>query len=106
MANSKVCTKCQQELPLDRFCLNRAKKDLKNNICRACAAAYSHAHPEQNRIRSAKWTRAHMEHRHEYLKAYYQQHKEHIESLRRIRIARRKSELSESRMTEDLGQPH
>lgn len=44
MTETKRCTRCGQQLPIDEFAIRRASPDGRQNYCRACASEYARQH--------------------------------------------------------------
>ena len=54
----KLCSRCQQFLPLDAFGRNRSRANGRATYCRPCTAAYIHAWNRRNGERNhTKWIR-------------------------------------------------
>lgn len=99
---TKVCTKCEQEKPLDMFGAHKRARDGKHTQCRACriavSSAWAKAHPERmkelrlkywaengDRIRANKRVtdKNYREGRKAERKAYDEAHRDRINQLRR-----------------------
>ena len=46
---TKVCTKCGRELPIEKFYINKSLKGGHDNTCRECKNAYSKEWAKKNR---------------------------------------------------------
>jgi Recombination endonuclease VII len=44
MTETKRCTRCRQQLPIDAFAIRRASPDGRQNYCRACASEWARLH--------------------------------------------------------------
>jgi len=51
---TKICSKCKNELPVDNFCKDRSKKDGLFIWCRACRHDFTESRKEQTKIRNEK----------------------------------------------------
>ena len=67
MTNTKTCTKCRQELPLDRFSPDRKSAGGRRSRCRACRSESARQerkdNPEPSRAASRKYRTDHPEKR-------------------------------------------
>ena len=71
----KKCSKCHQQLPLERFHKNRSVKDGLNLYCRTCSATRQRAflakHPGYQNPYNAKWQRNNRALFHQLLNKYF-----------------------------------
>lgn len=63
--DTKTCTRCGVEKPLDGFHRDKSKKDGRQTYCKACNAAWRQANPNY----FTEWHAANREHRAEYQQA-------------------------------------
>lgn len=46
---TKVCSQCKKEKPIEEFAHNKAKKDGRNNVCKACFKEYRDKHYQEHK---------------------------------------------------------
>jgi len=87
----KKCIKCKLELPLEKFCKNRAiKKDGLQAMCRDCYAVYMKVNKDRIRITRLRWEQAHTEQEKIRLKLRYANNKEKRNEQSRMYRAKKK----------------
>jgi len=71
MSNTKVCTKCSLEKPLDEYHKQGTSKDGLQSHCKLCRSAHAKEYNEKNKGRFS-------ERKSEYFKEYYRKNKERL----------------------------
>jgi len=69
---TKTCTKCSAEKPIDKFSKRSASRDGLSSSCKSCNAVWQKENPEKVNLASAKWRASDPDR----TKAYYKQHRE------------------------------
>lgn len=81
MTQTKVCTQCKTEQPLDNFSINKALKSGLSSFCKSCAAIRRKVQYEKNGDRIRELKKGTMERtkkkRREYQQQYYYSNREH-----------------------------
>lgn len=80
--NTKVCSKCKEELQMDMFVLHSTCKDGYNNICKMCQSQYNKEYREKNKDSIKEKAKRRRDENRDDINAkkreYYQEHKEEI----------------------------
>lgn len=106
---TKICSKCKEELPIDMFVLHSTSKDGYNNICKRCQSQYNKEYREKNKDSIKEKAKKRRDENRDTINAkkreYYQEHKEEIlkknaeyrESHKEERAARDKQYAQENK---------
>ena len=79
---TKICSKCNKELPIECFAKDKTRKDGLQGWCRECCSkyhqTYRQTHKEYYSQYNKEYRQTHKEHLNQYKKEYRQTNKEHI----------------------------
>jgi hypothetical protein len=85
---TKCCSRCGEELPLDRFSLNRAHADGRQNECKGCSkkstAESEKRHAERVRATHTRWREANRGKDRERHRRFRERHREELNERRRV----------------------
>lgn len=90
----KRCTKCGETKSVDRFGLDRSKRDGLFSQCKECRRAYHEAHREEKSAYDRAYREAHREERIAYNRAYRKSHREEIRAYQRAYYDVHREEIS------------
>lgn len=71
---TKICTKCKNVLPLEKFALNKAKKDGRQQHCKNCKKEFDRLNHIQNREAQLERNRKNREKRQNFVLNYLVDH--------------------------------
>lgn len=82
---SKICTKCNRDLPLESFYANRATKDGKTYWCKACITQRYEQNREEFIAKSRAWYHKNKERARATNRRYKKENRDHINTYNRER---------------------